>query len=116
MTKDSIEAWKISQGVTGEVIDTLIKSKTDKTLQKVSRVCINEMCRAIQTMNEIASRNLIIEVLGTFVERLKIEEEIEQKFGPPPSSKDIIEDPLEMEHPPVEGDDPPDGTPGPHLM
>lgn len=111
MTPEALEAWKITQGVTSQAFADLVKSKDDKTIKKVTRHLLHETGDLVNRVNHFASRRLIIEVLGTFVERLKIEDEVEEKHGPPPTADEVYVEELKAHltksHDPSEDD----GTP-----
>lgn len=111
MSKESIGAWEICRGVTAEAFETLIISKEDKTIQKVCRYLVLSLTDLVNQLSQFASRTLIIEVLGTFVERLKIEEEIQEKFGPPPSRQELFELALGRDHTPSDDEGGPEGNP-----
>lgn len=112
MSKESIEAWKICRGITAETFETLIKGYEDPTVQKVCRYVVLSITDLVSALSQFAGRGLIIRVLGTFVERLKIEDEVQEKFGPPPTPREVIEDMVASGRPPDDtdgdgGDDPP---------
>lgn len=116
MTPESLEAWKLTQSITSQTFEDLVKSKEDRTLQKVTTFLLGQIGMLILDVNKFASRRLIIEVLGTFVERLKVEEELELKHGPPPSSQDMLEEYERKMNPPTDDGDPSDGGPESRVM
>lgn len=92
MTPEALEAWKLTQQITSKTFEDLLKSKSDKTIKKVTRYLLNEVGETVLEMNRFASRSLIIEVLGVYLDRLNVEEEVEVKHGPPPSQEDMLEE------------------------